>query len=226
MAYKPIEDYAMIGNMRTAALVGRDGAIDWLCWPYFDSPSVFGALLDHRQGGRFRIGADQQRGVPKQFYWPETNVLVTRFLSPGGVGEVVDFMPLDLRSDSPFTHSIIRIVSCARGNEVFQLECRPAFDYARASHTCMLTPHGARFSGGGLHLSLSSPVTLETDGLGVTARFVLNAGERCAFVLREEPPEGDGLPQLSADEANAIFQHTVHYWRRWLAQCSYTGRWR
>src|SRR3954464_13873348 len=92
MPYQPIENYGIIGNLRTAALVGMDGSIDWLCLPYFDSPSVFGAILDDEKGGRFRISTPCDKSRRKQFYWPATNVLVTRFQSESGVGEIIDFM--------------------------------------------------------------------------------------------------------------------------------------
>ena len=92
--YQPIEHYGVIGNLRTAALVGMDGSIDWLCLPHFDSPSVFAAILDDHKGGRFRIAPSCDRLRHKQFYWPETNVLITRFLHDNGVGEIEDYMPL------------------------------------------------------------------------------------------------------------------------------------
>src|SRR3954453_20621252 len=94
MPYQPIENYGLIGNLRTAALVGMDGSIDWLCLPRFDSPSVFAAILDDQKGGRFRIAPAGDGVSRKQFYWPDTNVLVTRFFTPDGVGEVVDYMPV------------------------------------------------------------------------------------------------------------------------------------
>ena len=92
MAYQPIENYGLIGNMRTSALVGTDGSIDWFCFPYFDSPSVFAAILDEHKGGRFKIASNANGVKHKQYYWPDTNVLVTRFLSTQGVGQVIDFM--------------------------------------------------------------------------------------------------------------------------------------
>ena len=93
MAYQPIEHYGVIGDLHTVALVGMHGSIDWLCLPHIDSPSVFGAILDDQQGGRWRI-APTTECTTKQFYWPETNILVTRFLAPDGVAEVIDFMPI------------------------------------------------------------------------------------------------------------------------------------
>ena len=92
--YQPIERYGLIGNLRTAALVGCNGSIDWLCLPNFDSPSVFAALLDDRRGGRFQIAPAGDDFLHKQFYWPDTNILVTRFLHSTGVGQVEDFMPV------------------------------------------------------------------------------------------------------------------------------------
>src|SRR3981081_3974916 len=92
--YQPIENYGIIGNMRTAALVGMNGLIDWLCLPHFDSPSVFAAILDDQKGGRFRIAPACDDLRHKQFYWPDTNILVTRFLHEDGVGQVEDFMPV------------------------------------------------------------------------------------------------------------------------------------
>src|SRR5712675_2281502 len=88
--YQPIENYGIIGNLRTAALVGMDGSIDWLCLPHFDSPSVFAALLDDQKGGRFRIAPAGDHFRHKQFYWPDTPILITRFLHEDGVGEVED----------------------------------------------------------------------------------------------------------------------------------------
>ena len=101
MAYQPIENYGIIGNMHTVALVGMNGSIDWLCYPHFDSPSVFAAILDDKKGGRFKIAPAAGGVTNKQIYWPETNVLVTRFLSADGVGEVIDFMVVGARQGEP-----------------------------------------------------------------------------------------------------------------------------
>src|SRR3954451_19157234 len=101
MPYLPIEDYGLIGNMHTAALVGRNGTIDWLCLPHFDSPSVFAAILDDRNGGYFRVAPVSDDGARRQMYWPETNVLITRFLMTDGVVEVVDHMPVGVKAGEP-----------------------------------------------------------------------------------------------------------------------------
>ena len=163
MAYQPIENYGIIGNMRTAALVGMNGSIDWFCFPHFDSPSVFAAMLDDDKGGRFEIAPTQQGINSKQFYWPDTNVLVTRFLSPSGVGEIEDFMPAGLPRDSPWHDQLIRRVKVVRGSMEFTLRCHPAFDYARATHHTKRTEQGANFHSPELSLGLVTtiPLTLE-----------------------------------------------------------------
>src|SRR5262249_55584758 len=122
--YQPIESYGIIGNMRTAALVGMDGSIDWLCVPHFDSPSVFAALLDAKKGGRFRIAPAWSDFRNKQFYWPDTNVLVTRFLHADGIGEIEDYMPVGDVAVSP--DLLVRRVRVVRGRVAFQVVCSPA----------------------------------------------------------------------------------------------------
>src|SRR5579872_5452750 len=104
--YQPIENYGIIGNMRTAALVGMNGSIDWLCLPHFDSPSVFAAVLDEHKGGYFRISPTHDDVARKQLYWPQTNVLITRFLSSDGVIEVIDYMPVGLGKGEPGFHQV------------------------------------------------------------------------------------------------------------------------
>src|SRR6476619_4247549 len=116
MPYQPIEDYGLIGNMHTAALVGKHGSIDWLCLPHFDSPSLFGAVLDDRNGGFFKIAPVATDGAVKQMYWPDTNVLITRFLLSDGVVEVIDYMPVGLRLGQPGFRQLIRRVEAIRGS--------------------------------------------------------------------------------------------------------------
>ena len=111
MSYQPIGDYGIIGNMRTTALVGLNGSIDWFCHPRHDSPSIFGAILDSQKGGHFKIESLIKGDNHRQFYYPETNILITRFLCDCGVGEVVDFMPL---GNSVIRNWIIRQVRTVR----------------------------------------------------------------------------------------------------------------
>ena len=125
MGYQPIENYGIIGNMRTAALVGMNGSIDWYCSPHFDSPSVFGAILDDEKGGRFQIVPVAERVKSRQFYWPSTNILVTRFLHEDGITELEDFMPVGLPPESKWYHHLYRRIRCVRGTVKIRMVCRP-----------------------------------------------------------------------------------------------------
>jgi len=227
MAYQPIENYGVIGDMRTVALVGMNGSIDWLCLPHFDSPSVFARVLDNAKGGHFSIHPVGPETELKQLYWPDTNVLVTRFLSPHGAAELTDFMSVDLRGGGAAEPSkLIRRLTAERGSVEFNVTCRPAFNYARDPHTVHLLPHGARFDAPGLRLGLTTRVPLEARGAGVGAQFTLDEGESVVFVLHEIRAEPAERLDSSPREAEADFRRTVSYWRRWLSQCRYTGRWR
>jgi GH15 family glucan-1,4-alpha-glucosidase len=227
MPYQPIENYAMIGDMHTVALVGINGSIDWLCIPHFDSPSVFGALLDDAKGGRFRIAPVDDKVTCKQFYWPDTNVLITRFLASHGAAELTDFMPVHNHSDtSQHNHQLIRRVAAVRGSVEFTMECRPAFDYARAPHKTSIMEDGVTFESQNLTLGLTAHTTLEKERGGVHSRFTLKEGEVAVFVLREVlPGTGCGVCMFE-EEAEEMFRRTVEYWRRWLSRCRYMGRWR
>jgi GH15 family glucan-1,4-alpha-glucosidase len=224
--YQPIENYGIIGNMRTAALVGMSGSIDWLCFPYFDSPSVFAAILDNDKGGRFEVSPSQEEIGSKQFYLPDTNVLVTRFLSPNGVGEIEDFMPAGLPPDSQWHDHLIRRVRVTRGSMEFALRCHPAFDYARATHHTKVTEQGANFHTSELNLRLATTIPLIPDDRGVRAIFSLQEGQMVIFVLGCIEAEGHHRHCPSLDETNALFERTVDFWHRWLSKCTYTGRWR
>jgi hypothetical protein len=168
--YLPIAEHSLIGDLHTAALVGTDGTIDWYCCPRFDSPSVFAAILDADGGGLFRIAPDCDGWSPKQLYLPDTNILITRFLMPGGVGEVQDFMPLPRTGEGARRHRMIRRVVAVRGQMRFVVDVAPRFDYARARHEVALTPHGALFRSPGLGLSLSTHCPLEIVDGGDVAR--------------------------------------------------------
>ncbi|MEX5217126.1 MAG: glycoside hydrolase family 15 protein [Nitrospira sp.] len=226
MAYQPIEHYGIIGNMRTTALVGRDGSIDWFCFPHFDSPSVFAAILDDRKGGRFRIAPVNDRITHKQFYWPDTNLLITRFLSPDGIGEIEDFMPAGPAITPDWHHQLIRRIRVVRGRLTFQLQCHPAFNYARTPHETHMTGHGAGFYTPGLNLGLATALPLKKDDRGVSGEFTLQQGETAVCVLREIAA-GEGCGSVvSDDQAQVLFESTVRFWRDWLSHCQYSGRWR
>ncbi len=223
MAYQSIEDHGIIGDLRTTALVALDGSIDWLCLPRFDSPSVFAAILDDHKGGVFRIAPLDTAGVRShQFYWPDTNVLVTSFLDANGASEVTDFMPIFNRRSQ-----VVRRVRAFRGSMAIRMECRPAFNYGRDSHHLQLLPGGARFHSPYLRLELTASRDLSQDGSGLTSEFVLREGEEATFVLRPAPDGTDeSLSTVSDAESLEWAQATAEYWRAWLSRSNYRGRWR
>jgi GH15 family glucan-1,4-alpha-glucosidase len=225
MAYQPIENYGIIGDMHSVALVGMNGSIDWFCFPHFDSPSVFARILDDRIGGYFQIAA-LDSAKSKQLYWPATNVLITRFLSADGVGEVTDYMPVGAAPGQHGYHEIIRRVSVVRGALDFRIDCQPAFNYARERHDTELTDAGACFRASGLQLGLSTKLPLQRHENGVRGEFKLKEGETAVFVLREVPRHaGCGLCIDEHEEMN-MFMNTVDFWRRWVSRSTYSGRWR
>ena len=226
MPYQPIENYGVIGNMRTAALVGMNGSIDWYCFPAFDSPSIFGAILDDKKGGSFCIAPAMEHTARKQFYWPDTNVLVTRFFSEAGVGQITDFMPVGVRKGEAGFEWLVRRVSVSRGSMPFLAVCHPAFDYARAAHELEETEGGVCFRAKDLSLELSTDVPLRLEDGAVTSEFSLREGQTVSFVLRPADGRSGGPGQVSDKEGEALFEATVEYWRRWLSACTYVGRWR
>jgi GH15 family glucan-1,4-alpha-glucosidase len=221
--------------MRSAALVGRNGSLDWLCLPRFDSPSVFAALLDDEKGGHFQIApADVDGTTQRQLYWPESNVLVTRFLSSDGVAELTDYMPVadgDVLPDG--APVLVRRAEMVRGEMKLRAACRAAFDYARADTRVRLDGCTARFESdeAALHLTAGGPdldvAFQENDGTA-TLDFTLRQGQSVAFSLfhRESGDSSDQVRALGRDEERAFFNQTLTYWRDWIGQCTYEGRWR
>jgi len=226
MGYQPIENYGLIGDMHTAALVGMNGSIDWLCFPHFDSPSIFAAILDEEKGGRFFITPLVDNVNNKQFYWPETNILITQFLSDSGVAEIIDFMPVEKPGSDFGKHELIRRIRVIRGSYKFRLVCRPAFDYARKDHDTRISEHGACFRTDDLHIGLSSNFPLKAADKGVVAEFEIPEGTSTSFVLHEVKDDDQCAKPISEEASNQLFEQTVAYWRHWIGQCTYNGRWR
>jgi GH15 family glucan-1,4-alpha-glucosidase len=233
VAYIPIDQYGVIGDLHTAALVGRNGSIDWLCLPRFDSPSLFAAILDDAKGGRFKINATGQ-ATNRQMYMPDTNVLITRFITSGGVTELYDCMPIEI--DEPgaraLSHDLVRVIHGVRGTVELELFCQPAFDYARVGHSVEAVPHGCVFTSNGhvgdkaaqVSLLASVPLTLK-DGVA-RSRFTVNEGEWVGIVLEwvnGNHPSTTLPPTISLRH---VVQQTVDFWQRWLARSTYRGRWR
>jgi GH15 family glucan-1,4-alpha-glucosidase len=230
--YLPIAEHGLVGDLHTIALVGTDGRIDWYCCPAFDSPSVFGAILDKDEGGFYAIRPSDGEWTSKQLYFPDTNVLITRFFTPGGVGELQDFMPIEDQPDM-HRHRLIRRVIVVRGAVEFALEIQPRFDYGREEHEVEMHPHGVVFQAPSLTLALEGAIAhrmgaerrLKRAGPGVQATFTVHAGESQTFVLERVPPDHICRP-YSERETGRSFEATVKYWRRWLDQSRYRGRWR
>src|SRR5207248_7566025 len=144
MSFEPIENYGVIGNMRSIALVGVNGSIDFLCYPNFDSPSVFAALLDDERGGCFQIQPQLKEKRVRQLYFPDTNILLTRFLAEEGVAELTDYMPIGVASEQP--NEIIRTVAVVRGEIDFKMRCQPRFSYAMCGHAVNMEDRSAIFA--------------------------------------------------------------------------------
>jgi GH15 family glucan-1,4-alpha-glucosidase len=217
-SYLPIAEHGVIGDLRTVALVGTDGTIDWYCAPHFDSPSVFGSILDAEHGGYYKISPVCGCST-KQLYFPDTNVLITRFLSERGVAEVQDFMPVGRRQQ------LIRRVVCIRGEIRFRVECEPRFNYGRDDHEVVVEAGGALFVSPSLSLTLSASAPLLGTENGVVGEFTLAAGETETFVLQEAEDGRVALP-MPEDEADAWLDVTIRYWLDWISKSTYTGRWR
>jgi GH15 family glucan-1,4-alpha-glucosidase len=218
----PIAHHGLIGDMRSVALVGTNGTIDWYCSPSFDSPSVFASILDANRGGSFELTA----AVPtttRQIYFPDTNVLITRFFAEEGVGEIQDFMPVgSVPADG---QRLIRRVLSVRGSMPFRARVAPRFGYGMESHTVTSVDGGVLFTSPSLSATLRATVPLEHDQLDATAEFQLGEGEYAVFAF--DPASGDVGPrgELQA-EAEEQFTATVAFWRRWLSASRYRGRWR
>jgi len=231
--YPAIGEHGLIGDLQTAALVSTDGTINWFCCPRFDSPSVFASLLDHDRGGHFRIGPDRDDYVSRQLYFPDTAILITRFLSPDGVGEVVDFMPV-LEGEATDRHRLVRLMRVVRGTMRYRIEIQPRFDYGRKPHKLELyDPDGAIFLSDGLTLTLhradmpgrslhEEGTSLERDGDGLRITKTLREGEVAGVVMESAggPPKA-----VHPQELVELFNDTVRFWRGWLSRSTYNGRW-
>jgi GH15 family glucan-1,4-alpha-glucosidase len=232
--YPLIADHGLIGNLQTAALVATDGTIDWFCAPRFDSPSIFGSLLDHDHGGHFRIQPTADTFTRRQLYYPDTAILVTRFLTEAGVGEVIDFMPIASSTVASNRHRLVRMLRCVRGEMTFALDIAPRFDYGREPHEFhVVGEDGVVFEGAKTAMSLSIVREPEDERLAryhmspegdLQAELTLFAGQARGMVLETGQPEA--VRAIRVAEVWRLFDETVRFWRSWLAHSTYTGRWR
>ena len=230
--YPRISDHGLIGDLQTAALVATDGTIDFFCCPRFDSPTVFASLLDADKGGYFRITPVSEPYVSKQLYFPDTALLITRFMTPDGVGEVLDFMPV-AEGGPTNRHRMVRQLRVARGQMQFVMEIQPRFDYGRARHSLELSDNGAVFrTPDGMELTIHAagrrPVSeggsiAERVGDGLRALVSMHEGVTGGVVLESMGGQPRALP---AAELQRLADETAAFWKGWLGKSSYTGRWR
>src|SRR4051794_3227640 len=231
--FPPIAEYAFLSDCHTGALVAPDGAIDWLCVPSFDAPSVFGALLD-RAGGAFALHPFGITVPAARHYEPGTNILSTTWNTPTGWIVVRDALTLgETRREDEITphppppadedadHALVRRVECLSGNVEVELVCEPAFDYGRAPAEWSLSNgdrHQAEASGAGQTIRLVTDMALGVEGARVRARHMLEEGERlfCALSWAEEL-----AAPTTVEEASERLAATTHFWRRWFSRARF-----
>jgi len=241
-------------------MIGTDACIDWYCYPHFDSPSLFGSVLDAKIGGQWAIRAAIQKNdknvdpfsgpaiIHKQLYHSETNVLISRLLTDTGMAQVVDYMPVGPGNEMA-QGWLVRELEVVRGKMYFEIECQPAFNYARDPHEVQILAFGARFKSAKLTMVLTAARKMKwlpTEKGGVVGKLKLSEGSKEVFIFREErPDEASGATQAihpasfaacskqfdfthpaSMDMTDRLRRQTISYWRGWLSKCTYKGRWR
>ena len=232
--YQPIENYGVVGNLQTVALVGMNGSIDFLSFPYFDSPTVFAGLLDKDKGGSFQIAPVLDNPRHRQLYLVDTNILLTRFLSPEGVAEISDFMPVSIRTganaDQNVPTQLVRRAKTVRGELRYRMVCAPRFDYARASHRVdQRSDHEIVFIGEGNCSTVmrlrSTDVPMRVENGDAVAEFDLRSDQKTAFIL-EEVRDHEETASGSEHFVGHSFKETMNFWRDWIGRSTYKGRWR
>lgn len=219
-AQVPIQRHGVIGNMRALALVADTGSIDYMCWPEFDSPTLFTALLDTPEAGIFELAPKLPDARRLQIYLPGSNVLQTRWLSGDAVVEVNDLMPVVVEAGLP--PLLVRRVSVKSGQATIRMRCRVRHDYNRAPTQAHGEPNSVVFSAPGQpEVRLSASVALTLDDHTAIAQFELRAGESAEFVFGNADDE-----RVAPDNAEDLEAQTLAYWRRWLLKSTYRGRWR
>ncbi|PTR22767.1 GH15 family glucan-1,4-alpha-glucosidase [Luteibacter sp. OK325] len=217
---RTIGEHGIVGNLDTAALVAIDGTIDFMCWPHMDSPTVFAGLLDPEKGGEFSIEPELDNARTIQLYIPETNILMTRWMSEQGSVELTDFMPHP-QTDTRLPMSLIRCLRVPRGTVTIRVRCRPRLDYARKLPETEHYGESVVFHDGPTSLRLGASVPLTCGAGEATAEFTLEPGDAVWFVLC-----GEEHDPLDVKECVAALEHTASAWRRWARRSNYRGRWR
>ncbi len=225
-AFPPIENHGIVGDLHTIALVSMDASIDFMCFPRFDSPTIFASLLDPKRGGSFELSPLLPGARHRQIYMPDSNILLTRFEAEGGMAEVSDFMPI---TELGHSHDLVRRIKCIRGQVPVRMICDPRFDYGRATHKIerrgkdelIFVSRGADKTA----LRLRSQVPLKTHEGAAVAEFTLRSGEKAAFILEDASPHKQS-PSAAKDYNSEAFKETLNFWRDWVRHSQYRGRWR
>lgn len=222
--YEPIENYGIIGNLHTVALVSRNGSIDFMSFMRFDSPTIFCKLLDADKGGSFTIQPQMKDVLTKQLYLPDTNVLVTRFLAEEGIAEIIDFMPVN---QDEFNCAVVRQITTIRGNIHYKMSCAPRFNYAKEKHTIKKEGGGFIFipeTDKQSPIRLVSETQLTANSDDVTANFTLQEGETACFILEADHNEKERKGLINEYALNT-YHETVAFWQNWMKQSTYKGAW-
>jgi GH15 family glucan-1,4-alpha-glucosidase len=217
---RTIGEHGIVGNLDTAALVATDGTIDFMCWPHMDSPTVFAGLLDPDKGGEFTVEPELDHARTIQLYVPETNILMTRWMSEQGSVELTDFMPHP-KIETRLPASLLRCLRVPRGKVTIRVRCRPRLDYARKVPRAEHYGESVVFHDGPMSLRLGASVPLTCGEGEATAAFVLGPGDTAWFVLC-----GEEHDPLEVDECVAALEQTASAWRIWARRSNYRGRWR
>ncbi|MGH7924350.1 MAG: glycoside hydrolase family 15 protein [Candidatus Binatus sp.] len=215
-----IEDYALIGNMHTAALVGIDGSLDWLCVPRFDSPACFAALLGSPQNGRWLIGPREHQHEVRRRYRDDTLILETEFRCAGGTAALIDFMPVAERTGRV---DIVRMIEGRAGRVPMRTELIMRFDYGSTLPWVTRRKGGLRAIAGPDALRLYSPIKLHSKDFSTVGEFEISAGENLACVMTRYASHLDEPRRRDPDE---MLRETQSWWEKWSARCTYRGEWR
>lgn len=221
--FQPIENYGIIGNLKTVALVSLNGSIDFMCAPKFDSPSVFATMLDSQRGGFCAIEPDLENLTTKQLYFPGTAILLTRFFSDDGIAELTDFMPIATGNKSS-TSAIVRHIKTVRGSIKFKFSCIPRFGYSESDYEVIKDNDQLIFSceKEKLNIKIAANVPLVVRKKNGYAEFILEEAETATIVLEFLKPEEQG-EELSFYE-NDAYHETKEFWVKWINKTSYNGR--
>ena len=224
--YLPIEDYGIIGNLQTAALVSLTGSIDFMCFMRFDSPTIFCRLLDADHGGHFSVQPLMQDMVTKQLYLPDSNILVTRFFSEEGIAEIIDYMPVN---EQELNLAVIRKITTVRGKINFKMTCAPRFNYARDKHTLKQESDQAYVFVPQTQtqppMRLLSDIPLKVDDTDLSASFTLTETDTACFVLETYDNKKNRTGSLH-DYVSDTYKDTIRYWQNWVSKSTYNGRWK